>query len=193
MMRRCVGFLSLIALPLILQASGVTKRGIAPSLYSDCIARNVGDQLTVLIIENSLASASARTNTKGEYDAEVTAGGTGALDFIPLLSGSGSTKSEHKGTGTTTRQGTLRASVVSRVIEVLPNGDLRIEGEKSIIINGEKQLTILSGTVRQKDITPQNTITSDLIGDAEISYKGKGVLANTERPGIIARIFDWIF
>ena len=76
---------------------------------------------------------------------------------------------------------------------ILPNGDLRIEGEKSIIINGERQLTILSGTVRQQDITPQNTITSDLIGDAEISYKGKGVLANTERPGIFARIFDWIF
>jgi len=183
----------MIALPLIMQASGVTNRGIAPSLYSDCIARNVGDQLTVLIIENSLASASARTNTKGEYDAEATADGTGALDFIPLLSGTGSTKSEHKGTGTTTRQGTLRASVVSRVVEVLPNGDLRIEGEKSIIINGERQLTILSGTVRQQDITQQNTITSDLIGDAEISYKGKGVLANTERPGIFARIFDWIF
>lgn len=193
MMQRCVGFLSMIALPLIMQASGVTNRGIAPSLYSDCIARNVGDQLTVLIIENSLASASARTNTKGEYDAEASAGGTGALDFIPLLSGTGSTKSEHKGTGTTTRQGTLRASVVSRVVEVLSNGDLRIEGEKSIIINGERQLTILSGTVRQQDITPQNTITSDLIGDAEISYKGKGVLANTERPGIFARIFDWIF
>ena len=83
--------------------------------------------------------------------------------------------------------------MVARVVEVLPNGDLRIEGQKSIVINGEKQLTILSGTVRQVDITPQNTITSDLIGDAEISYKGKGVLANTERPGFFARIFDWIF
>lgn len=192
MMRRCVGFLSLLALPLLVSA-GTHGNGVAPSLYSDCIARNIGDQLTVLIIENSLASASARTNTKGEYDAEAAAGGTGALDFIPLLNGSGSTKSEHKGTGTTSRQGTLRASMVARVIEVLPNGDLRIEGQKSVVINGEKQLTILSGTVRSVDITPQNTITSDLIGDAEISYKGKGVLANTERPGFFARIFDWIF
>lgn len=192
MMRRCVGFLSLLALPLLVSA-GTHGNGVAPSLYSDCIARNIGDQLTVLIIENSLASASARTNTKGEYDAEASAGGTGALDFIPLLNGSGSTKSEHKGTGTTSRQGTLRASMVARVIEVLPNGDLRIEGQKSVVINGEKQLTILSGTVRSVDITPQNTITSDLIGDAEISYKGKGVLANTERPGFFARIFDWIF
>lgn len=193
MIRLLFGSLSLIALPLMLSAAGANNRGVAPSLYSDCIARNVGDQLTVLIIENSLASASARTNTKGEFDAEANAGGTGALDFIPLLSGSGSTKSEHKGTGTTTRQGSLRASVVTRVVEVLPNGDLRIEGQKSVVINGEKQLTILSGTVRQQDVTPSNTITSDLIGDAEISYKGKGVLANTERPGIFARIFDWIF
>lgn len=192
MMLRCVGFLSLILVPLFAFANGSHSRGLAPSMYSDCIARNVGDQVTVLIIENSLASASARTNTKGEYDAELSAGGTGALDFIPLLSGSGSSKSEHKGTGTTTRQGSLRASVVA-VVEVLPNGDLRIEGEKSVVINGERQLTILSGTVRQSDITPANTITSDLIGDAEISYKGKGVLANTERPGIFARIFDWIF
>ena len=193
MMLRCAGFLSLIVLPLIMNSAIAGNRGVAPSLYSDCIARNVGDQLTVLIIENSLASASARTNTKGEYDAELGASGTGALDFVPLLSGAGSSKSEHKGTGTTTRQGTLRASVVTRVVEVLPNGDLRIEGQKSVVINGEKQLTILSGTVRKQDITPQNTITSDLIGDAEISYKGKGVLANTERPGFFARLFDWIF
>lgn len=193
MMLRCAGFLSLFSLISSLAFAGTNGRGLAPSFYSDIIARNVGDQLTVLIVENSLALASARTNTKGEYDAELEAGGTGALDFIPLLSGNGSSKSEHKGTGTTTRQGTFRGSVVVRVVEVLPNGDLRIEGEKSVVINGEKQLTILSGTVRQQDVTPDNTVTSDLIGDAEISYKGKGVLANTERPGIIARIFDWIF
>ncbi|MCC6477536.1 flagellar basal body L-ring protein FlgH [bacterium] len=193
MTRLYVGFLSLLIAGCVCVVFAAPSTGVAPSLYSDCIARQVGDQLTVLIIENSLATASARTNTKGEYDAEASAGGTGALDFIPLLSGSGSTKSEHKGTGSTTRQGTLRASRVTRVVEVLPNGDLRIEGQKSVVINGEKQLTILSGTVRQQDITPSNTVTSDLIGDAEISYKGKGVLANTERPGFFARIFDWLF
>ncbi|MBK8128365.1 MAG: flagellar basal body L-ring protein FlgH [bacterium] len=193
MMPRCAGFVSLLLLSSAALLAGVHGNGLAPSFYNDCNARNVGDQLTVLIIENSLASASARTNTKGEFDAELQAAGSGPLDFIPLLSGSGSSKSEHKGTGTTTRQGTFRGSVVVRVIEVLPNGDMRIEGQKSFVINGERQLTILSGTVRQSDVTPDNTVTSDLIGDAEISYKGKGVLGNTERPGVIARIFDWIF
>jgi flagellar basal body L-ring protein FlgH len=99
MTRLYVGFLSLLIAGCVCVVFAAPSTGVAPSLYSDCIARQVGDQLTVLIIENSLATASARTNTKGEYDAEASAGGTGALDFIPLLSGSGSTKSEHKGTG----------------------------------------------------------------------------------------------
>jgi flagellar L-ring protein precursor FlgH len=162
-------------------------------MFADRIARSVGDVITVLIVENSSASATARTNTKSEYDASIEAGGTGALDFIPLLSGEGSTSSEHKGDGRTVRQGTLRSTITANVIEVLPNGYLRISGEKSVIINGEKQLTVVSGVIRREDITPANTIYSDLIADAQITFKGKGVLGAVERPGIIARIFDWIF
>jgi len=165
----------------------------APSLYSDPIARYSGDILTVLIVENTSATAVANTNTKSEFDAGVDAGGSGALDFIPLLGGSGSTKGEHKGDGRTSRQGRLTGSVTARVVEVFPNGNLRIEGQKSVVINGERQLTILTGVIRPQDVTPENTVRSDRIADAEISFKGKGVLANTERPGVIARVFDWIF
>jgi flagellar L-ring protein precursor FlgH len=165
----------------------------APSMYQDRIARDVGDILTIEIVDNTTASATAKTNTKAEYAAELSAGGTGALDFIPLLGGSGSTKSEHKGDGRTIRQGSLRGTITVKIVEVYPNGNLRIEGQKEVIINGERQLTILSGVIRSEDITPRNTITSDLLADASISYKGKGILANAERPGIIARIFDWLF
>ncbi|MBI5058333.1 flagellar basal body L-ring protein FlgH [candidate division KSB1 bacterium] len=165
----------------------------APSMYADRIARDVGDIVTIQIVENTTASAVAGTNTKSEYGASLSAGGTGALDFIPLLSGEGASKSEHKGDGRTTRQGRLYGTVTARVVEVLPNGYLRIEGQKSVVINGERQLTILSGVVRTDDITPDNSIRSDLIADAEITFKGKGALANSERPGIIARVFDWLF
>ena len=82
----------------------------APSMYQDRIARDVGDILTIEIKDNTTASVTANTNTKAEYGAEVSAGGTGALDFIPLLNGSGNTKSEHKGNGNTARQGNLRGS-----------------------------------------------------------------------------------
>jgi flagellar L-ring protein FlgH len=165
----------------------------APSMFADRVARHVGDILTVQIVENTSATAIAGTNTKEEYDASLDANGSGGLNFIPLVSGKGSTKSEHKGNGTTQRQGRLTGVVTAKVVEVFPNGNLRIEAQKSVIINGEKQLTILTGVVRPEDISTQNQITSDLIADAQITFRGKGVLANTERPGIIARIFDWLF
>jgi flagellar L-ring protein precursor FlgH len=165
----------------------------APSLFADRIARNVGDIITIEIVENSVASASARTNTKSEYDAKVSAGGTGALDFIPLLGADGSTKSEHKGDGRTSRQGSLRATLTAKVVEVLPNGNMRIEGEKNLIINGERQVTVLKGIIRPEDVSPQNIVSSDMIADAEITFKGKGILANTERPGFFARLLNWLF
>jgi flagellar L-ring protein precursor FlgH len=162
-------------------------------MYADRIARDVGDILTIEIVDNTTATATARTNTKSEFDAKLEAGGTGALDFIPLLGGGGSSKSEHKGNGSTVRQGSLRGTITVKIVEVFGNGNLRIEGQKEVIINGERQLTILSGVIRSDDITPRNTITSDLLADASITYKGKGILANSERPGIFARVFDWLF
>jgi flagellar L-ring protein FlgH len=165
----------------------------APSMFSDRIARRVGDVVTVQIVENTTAAATANTNTKEEYNASLDGSGSGGLKFIPLFSGSGATKSEHKGNGNTIRQGHLTGTVTAKVVEIFPNGNLRIEAQKSVIINGEKQMTILSGVIRPEDISTQNMISSDLIADAQITFKGKGVLANTERPGIFARIFDWIF
>lgn len=165
----------------------------APSMFADRVARRVGDVVTIEIIENTSATAVAGTNTKEEYDAGLDGGGSGGMDFIPLFSAKGSTKSEHKGDGRTIRQGRLTGTITAKVVEVFPNGNLRIEGQKSVVINGERQLTVLSGVVRPEDIRPNNTVSSDLIADAEITFKGKGVLANTERPGFFAKIFDWLF
>jgi flagellar L-ring protein FlgH len=164
-----------------------------PSLFSDRIAHQVGDIITVMIVENSSASVSAGTHTKAEYNAALGASGTGAMDFIPLLSGTGNTASEHKGNGNTSRTGTLTATMTVKIVEVYPNGNFRIEGTKTVIINGEKQLTVLTGVIRPEDISQRNAITSDMIADAEITFKGKGVVGNCERPGIFTRIFDWIF
>jgi flagellar L-ring protein FlgH len=165
----------------------------APSMYSDRIARRVGDVVTIQIVENSSASAVASTNTKEEYGASLDGSGSGGLKFIPLFSATGNTKSEHKGDGRTVRQGSVTGVLTAKVVEVFPNGNLRIEGQKSVIINGERQLTVLTGVVRPEDVTLQNTVTSDLIADAQITFKGKGVLANAERPGFFARLFDWLF
>jgi flagellar L-ring protein precursor FlgH len=180
-------------LTIVLLIPAVMLAAPAPSMFADKVARQVGDILTVQIVENTTATVTAGTNTKEEYNADLTGSGTGGLSkFIPF-GASGGTSSEHKGNGQTNRQGKLTGILTARVVEVFPNGNLRIEGQKCLLINGEKQMTVLTGIVRPEDISPQNVITSDAIADAELSFKGKGVLANAERPGIITRIFDWLF
>ena len=167
--------------------------GPAPSMYADRLARKVGDVITIEIVENASAQSSARTSTKSENKAQLDGGGTGALDFIPLFKLDGKQKNEQKGDGTTSRQGALRTTLSAKIIEVFPNGNLKIEGKKTININGEKQLTVLTGIVRPEDVTPENTVPSYLIADAKISFYGKGMLQDAQEPGVFARIFNWIF
>ena len=171
-------------------ASGATP---APSLFADRRAQKVGDIVTVEIIESATAQASARTALTSENKNKVDGGGSGALDFIPLFGLDANQKSEQKGDGRTTRQGALRATLTAEVIEVLPNGNLKIEGQRVVNINGEKQLTVLTGVVRPEDISPENTVPSYLIAEAKISYHGKGMVQDAQAPGFFSRFVHWIF
>lgn len=165
----------------------------APSMFADCRARQVGDIITIEIVENATAQASARTATTSENKASLEGGGSGSLGFIPLFGLDGKQKNEQKGDGRTSRQGALRTTLTAKIVEVLPNGNMKIEGKKVININGEKQQTVLTGIIRPEDITPENTVPSYLIADAKISYYGKGMIQDAQSPGVFARIFNWIF
>jgi flagellar L-ring protein precursor FlgH len=79
------------------------------------------------------------------------------------------------------------------VIEVMPNGNLIVEGRKEVTIDKEKRFIILSGIVRPEDIEVDNTVSSSKIADARIEYTGTGVISDKQRPGIYHRIFDWIY
>jgi flagellar L-ring protein precursor FlgH len=162
-------------------------------MYADRRARQVGDIITVEIIEKASAQSTARTETKTENKNKVDGGGSGSLDFIPLFGLDANQKSETKGDGQTTRQGVLRATLTASVVEVLPNGSLKIQGQRVVNINGEKQLSTLTGVVRPDDITPQNTIPSYLIAEAKITYSGKGMVQDAQKPGVFSRLIHWIF
>jgi len=97
------------------------------------------------------------------------------------------------GTGQTTRQGALSATITARVTEVMPNGNLAIEGKREIYVNNEKKEILLQGIVRPKDIASNNTISSTQIADAKVIYTGIGVVAEKQRPGWGARLFDFIW
>ena len=119
--------------------------------------------------------------------------GIGPLDFIPLFKAEGNNSNSFDGKGENIRNNTLRAKMSVTVIAVKPNGDLIIQGSRTIGLSGDRETLMLTGVVRQKDIAPENTIDSYLIADAEIHYTGKGNANTASRPGFFTRLFSWIF
>ncbi|MCS6896884.1 MAG: flagellar basal body L-ring protein FlgH, partial [Nitrospira sp.] len=104
-----------------------------------------------------------------------------------------SANSKFGGKGATSRAGTLTGTISAIVTEVLPNGDLRIEGRREVTVNNEKQLMTISGVVRRVDVDTKNTVLSSAIADAKIEYSGLGVLDDVQHPGWFVRILDWIY
>lgn len=162
-----------------------------PSMFEDQKARRPGDLVTVIIVEQAQARQSANTATG--KDAELTVGpGMGVLaDLIPLLKLGGG--DSFSASGSTTRGGSLSAKLTTKVVEVLPNNTMLIEGRQKISINGEDQEIIITGIVRNQDVARDNTILSTFVADAEIAFVGTGIVADKNNPGIITRIFNWLF
>ncbi len=164
------------------------------SLYTDHRAMKTHDILTVLIVENAKAGSQSSTNTnkKNSFGLKNSAG-SGPLDIIPGFGAGGSSSVGYDGEGGTSREGNLVATISARVVEVLDNGNLVIDGNKVVEINEEKEIIKISGVVRPEDIEQDNTVYSYNISDAKITYSGKGVANTGRRPGFIARFLNWIF
>ena len=185
--------LVLLLLPFTLKLRG-EDFGQNQSLFTDIKAHKVGDILTVLIYEQNRASQKVETKTEKTTKFSTKGGpGIGSLDFIPLFGVDGSSKGTHDGKGENIRNGSLRARMSVTVVDVKPNGDLVVEGSRIIGISGDRESLTLTGVVRQKDVTPANTIDSYLIADAEIHYTGKGNATTGSRPGPLMRFLNWLF
>ena len=162
------------------------------SLYSDHKARQIGDVLTILIVEQSKASSEATTATKKETGIDIDSK-MGGQDFKPLFGLDAGLDNKFSGAGKTQRQGTLKARISAAVMKVRDNGDLEVQGSRELDVNGEKEVITVSGVVRPADISAQNSVFSYNVADAKISYKGKGTVNNGHRPGLLARFFNWLF
>jgi flagellar L-ring protein precursor FlgH len=162
----------------------------------DLRAARVGDVVTVQIVEKAEALKSASTSTSRDSSL---AASVNSLFGLPVNSGgfkpeaSGSLKNEFTGAGLTQRKDTLLASLTAKVVDELPGGLLRIEGYRDLTINNERQYILLRGVIRQQDISPSNTVLSTSIADAQIVYSGIGVVSDKQRPGWLARVFDYVW
>jgi flagellar L-ring protein precursor FlgH len=166
--------------------------------YGDRKAFRVGDVLTVQVSESAKASNTANTDLSrsSKNTAEITAmlGLQGALarsNLTNLLDVAAD--SSHAGAGSTKREGRLTANLTAVVKDVLPNGNLVIQGTRSVTVNNEEQFMTLTGIVRQEDIGRDNSVSSSQIADARIAFGGVGLVADKQRSGWGTWVFDWLF
>ena len=184
--------LALLLLPLTFKLRG-EDFGQAQSLFTDIKANKVGDILTVIISEQSRASNQVESKTTKSTKYSAKGGpGLGPLNFVTGFGVDGEGKSDHNGKGENLRNGSLKARMSVTVIGLKPNGDLVIEGSRTVGVSGDKEVLTLTGVVRQKDISPDNTVNSYLIADAEIHNTGRGAASTASRPGFLTRIINWL-
>jgi flagellar L-ring protein precursor FlgH len=183
-------------------SNGSIWQSTSAGFTEDLKARRRGDIITVVISETASASKEAKTGTS--RDSSVSAGmpamlgleNTGIFknnfaDLAKIINASSS--SSFKGAGSTSRQENLKATIAARVIDVQPNGNLMIEGRRNIKVNEEDQIIVLEGTVRSRDIAPDNTVNSIYVADARINYSGRGIISDRQSPGWLMNIFDKIW
>jgi flagellar L-ring protein precursor FlgH len=161
-------------------------------LFETPRARHPGDILTVFLIENTTAQKNASTTQKKNDQEQIV---NKAFLGRPISLGSGysldfdlNNQRQFTGQGQSLQNNQMTGSISVTVSKVLANGNLVVQGEKWIRINQGKEFVQLSGIVRVQDIKADNTITSDRISNARISYGGTGQINNTNAQGWLSRI-----
>lgn len=171
-------------------------------LFTNPKARNIGDIVTIRIVESSSATNKASTQTGRSSSVSASVDGFFGLEnkysanspfFNPFGTVAGGLESDFDGSGTTKRSGDLNATITARVIDIMPNGNLIVMGSREVMVNREKQEITLAGIVRPRDVSAQNVVLSTHIADAKISYSGSGIINDRQRPGWLARALDAVW
>lgn len=161
----------------------------ALSFFEDPRGHRVGDIVTIRLNEAFNASKTASTQTQKDNSTVLS-----APVFAGKLPLNGDTslaaKRAFTGNGTATQQNALTGSITAVVTEVLPNGNLLISGEKALQLNQGEEYVKVQGVVRLVDLQADNSVTSDRIADARISYNGKGVIDGANKQGWLGRFFS---
>ena len=185
-----------IATVLAMALVAVAVEARVESLFADPKANQIGDALTVIIQENATASNQTSTTTSKNNNTKISSTIPGAgniLDFIPLHTLDSQIGNNYSGNASTSRSARLTARMTVTVAGVKPNGDLIIEGVRTMKINGENEAIYLSGSVSPAMVRRDNTVLSSSVADLQVEYTGKGAISQGTRPGIVVRFINWIF
>jgi len=184
------------------QSEGSLWQGDNAGFFADGQAHKKGDTIIVDIVENSSSQTAASTTL--ERESEVSAGIPSSMGLLASLAArnprlnpasliGAETTNDFEGSGSSDRSTTLQGSLGARVVNVLPNGDLVISGQKNVKINNETQIMKVKGIVRPGDIGSDNRVESTYLSNADIEISGQGVISDKQKPGWMARIFDHVW
>ncbi|MCC8193476.1 MAG: flagellar basal body L-ring protein FlgH [Deltaproteobacteria bacterium] len=177
-------------------------------IFDDNRARKVGDIILVKIVETSKSKSKVDTTAERETTNTFSVGAAfGARTVSPFFVGSNrlsgkvgaepmlstSRVSDHEATGETKRENYVTATMGARIVQVLPNGVMQVQGAREIKVNDETQYMVVTGLIRQRDIDSDNSVLSTQMADSRIDYYGKGVLADKQKSGWLTRLLDIIW
>lgn len=184
-----------IAQPMAPVANGSifqASMGYTP-LTSGARAGNVGDIITIVLVERMQATKSNSADTSRNGNIGLTPPSTGVLSklFSPSDVAMGG-QHGFTGKGNATQSNALLGEITVTVAQTYPNGTMLVRGEKALTLNRGDEYIQLSGIVRQVDIGPDNRIASTRVADAKINYTGKGEIARASRQGWLQRFFSMV-
>ena len=168
------------------------NRATARPLFEDVKARSVGDVLTVVLTESMNAKKSASTTTQKDSAIAMpvpTLMGLPNKD-LDFLNNQIDAKRGFKGAGNSAQSNALTGTITVTVVDVLPNGNLLVRGEKKVELNRGEEHIRMSGIVRPADVSPANTVASTRVADAHITYSGTGEVADSNVSGWLSRFFN---
>jgi flagellar L-ring protein FlgH len=177
--------------PPVSSSGAIYQSGYDMRLFEDNKAMRVGDILTIKLKESTQAKKADDLNTKKDNNIAVSAPSIMGFALSALTGNDAKTelaaKRSFTGQGKADQSNSLDGNISVTVVEALPNGNLRVRGEKRVTLNQGDEYIRLAGIVRPVDIDADNTITSDKVADATIMYTGEGAMADASKMGWLSR------
>ncbi|HBK46803.1 MAG TPA: flagellar basal body L-ring protein FlgH [Xanthomonadaceae bacterium] len=175
-------------------AGAIYAAGPGLNLYGDRRARDVGDLLTITLVESTTASSTANTSISKADSVDMSSptllGAPVTINGIDVLSNSTKGDRSFAGKGNTAQSNRMQGSITVTVMQRLPNGNLVIQGQKNLRLNQGDELVQVQGIVRAADVAPDNTVPSSKVAEARIAYGGRGAVAQSNAMGWLSRFFN---
>lgn len=167
----------------------IYQSGYDISLYQDRIAYHVGDVLTVTLEEQTQGQKRSRTRTDKLSSNEFAVNEAFGANLSNGLALDTTANQRFDGNGESNQQNALTGRISVTVMRVLANGNLLVQGESWVTINFGREFIQVSGIVRRDDIQPDNSVSSQRVANARITYSGNGQVANSSRGGVLTQFF----